>query len=62
MQHITLRQLKVPDAPEMGVAVEGSLLVWPDTAKAAILPEFDVFNRQSRYIEVFNKGKYFFQI
>jgi hypothetical protein len=57
LQHITLKELKVPDAPEMGIAVEGSQIVWPDSVNEASLPEFDVFNRQSRYIEIFNKGK-----
>ena len=51
---------EVPDIPEMGVALEGTQAVWPDNPDLAVLPEFDVFNRQSRYIEIFNKGKAFF--
>ena len=47
----------VPEAPEMGVTLEGSVAVWPNNQEQASLPECDVFNRQSRYIEVFNKGK-----
>ncbi|MBN1145121.1 MAG: hypothetical protein JXA72_11900, partial [Bacteroidales bacterium] len=58
---IKLQQIEVPTVPEMGVALEGTQVVWPDDTGAALLPEFDVFNRQSRYIEVFNKGKGFFK-
>jgi hypothetical protein len=41
----------------MGVAVEGSEKSWPGEETAAVLPESDNFNRQERYIEVFNKSK-----
>ena len=57
LQHITLKQLQVPEVPEMGVTVEGSMAVWPDNPEEASLPEFDIFNRPSRYLEVFNKGQ-----
>lgn len=57
LRHIKLKQIEVPDIPEMGVALEGTQDTWPDNADSALLPEFDVFSRQSRYIEVFNKGK-----
>ena len=40
----------------MGVAVEGSDKSWPGEEMPAVLPESDIFNRQERYIEVFNKG------
>jgi len=40
----------------MGVAVEGSLKAWPDAGDAPLLPAFDVFNKQARYIEIFNRG------
>jgi hypothetical protein len=41
----------------MGVAIEGSDKSWPGEKTSPALPQFDVFNRQERYIEVFNKGK-----
>jgi hypothetical protein len=41
----------------MGVSVEGSEAVWPDEKSQAFLPQFDVFNRQSHYIDIFNRGK-----
>jgi hypothetical protein len=61
LRHIKLQRIEVSDAPEMGVALEGTRATWPDNADTALLPEFDVFNRQSRYIEIFNKGKGFFK-
>ncbi|MBN2522991.1 MAG: glycosyl hydrolase 115 family protein [Bacteroidales bacterium] len=41
---------------EMGVAIEGSANWWPKEKEEAVLPEFDVYNRQKHYIEVFNQG------
>ncbi len=52
-----VKELELPDAAAMGVAVEGSASAWPGASDAATLPELDVFNRPRRYIDVFNKGK-----
>ncbi len=52
-----LREIELPAAASLGVAVEGSATVWPGANEAAALPEFDVFNRPRRYIDVFNRGK-----
>ena len=41
----------------MGVSVEGSEAVWPDEKNTALLPQFDIFNRQNHYIDIFNRGK-----
>jgi hypothetical protein len=49
--------LEIPATASMGVAVEGSELVWPGAATEASLPPFDVFNRQRLYVDVFNRGK-----
>ncbi|HEX5871693.1 MAG TPA: glycosyl hydrolase 115 family protein, partial [Longimicrobium sp.] len=46
----------VPDAAEMGVAVEGSDAWWPAARDSAVLPPMDAFNRQARWIDVFNRG------
>jgi hypothetical protein len=54
---IKLTEIEVPEAAAMGVAVEGSEAAWPGAPGDAILPKFDAFNRQRRYIDVFNKGK-----
>jgi hypothetical protein len=54
---IRLAEIKVPDAAAMGVAVENSDGAWPGAAGTAALPQFDSFNRQRRYLDVFNQGK-----
>ena len=45
---VPLRELIVPEAAELGVVPEG-----PGTN----LPPFDSFNRQTRYVELFNRGR-----
>jgi hypothetical protein len=58
LRAIHLSEINVPDSAAMGVAIEGSESSWPDSAgTAAVLPGFDVFNRQAHYIEIFNRGK-----
>ena len=37
--------------------MEGSEGVWPGSNKTAVLPDFDSFNKQIHYIDIFNKGK-----
>jgi glycosyl hydrolase family 115 (putative glucuronidase)/glycosyl hydrolase family 115 len=49
-------QLDLPAAANMGVAVEGSPLAWPGAAPPT-LPQFDVYNKQSYYVDIFNRGK-----
>jgi hypothetical protein len=53
-----LRQIAVPEASGMGVAIDGSIRWWPgETTAPAVLPTFSPFQRQSRqYIDVFNRG------
>jgi hypothetical protein len=53
---IRLAELKVPDSTSMGVAVQGSSESWPGSENEAMLPEFDSFNRQSFYLDIFNRG------
>ena len=55
MAAIRLTETQLPDAAAMGVAVEGSTAAV--TNGEVTLPQFDSFNRQKHYIEVFNKGK-----
>ena len=50
-------RIDLPEAGEMGVAVEGETAWWPNDTADAKLPAFDSFNRQSYYIEIFNRGK-----
>jgi hypothetical protein len=42
--------------PSLGVAIEGSELVWPNSTEKAILPVFDGLKKSTYYIDVFNKG------
>jgi hypothetical protein len=49
-------EIELRDTAEMGVAVEGSDCWWPMEGEQAMLPEFDPFNKQEYYIEVFNRG------
>lgn len=53
---VPLCRISIPETAEMGIALEGSEKVWPLSGEAAVLPSFDVFNRQGRYLEIFNKG------
>ena len=50
-------ELDVPEASGLGVALEGSADSWPGSSSTAALAEFDIFNRQSRTIDVFNRGR-----
>jgi hypothetical protein len=52
-----VEEIQLPAGAAMGVAIEGSAAAWPGAAEDAVLPPVDVFNRQRRYIDVFNKGK-----
>ncbi|MFH1198183.1 MAG: glycosyl hydrolase family 8 [bacterium] len=57
-----VRMINIPEPADMGVAIEGSENFWSasDTIKSKaepILPEFDQFNKQSFYIDIFNRGK-----
>jgi hypothetical protein len=51
-----VEQIKLPDAAAMGVAVEGSADCWPGARSDPVLPAFDAFNQQRRYIDVFDQG------
>ncbi len=50
-------RLVVPEAPSLGVAIEGSSSAWPGGAGDPVLPGFDKYNQQRRYIDVFNRGQ-----
>jgi hypothetical protein len=52
-----VNEITIPDAADMGVAVEGSVNWWPRDTNSAVLPEFDPYNQQAYYIEIFNRGK-----
>jgi len=50
-------RIDLPKAGAMGVAVEGYEDAWPGSSGVARLPAFDSLNRQTRRIEVFNRGQ-----
>jgi len=56
LRHIILARPAVPDTAFPAVAVEGSAEAWPGSDDAPFLPPFDVFNKQSRYFEIYNRG------
>jgi hypothetical protein len=54
-------EIDIPVAAALGVAVESSTAAWPGTSGEPSLPQFDGFNRQRRYLDVFNRGAVPFQ-
>jgi hypothetical protein len=56
LRHIKLERPAVPAGVLPAVAVEGSTEAWPGSGAAPLLPAFDVFNKQTRYFEIFNRG------
>jgi len=52
-----VQETQIPQQPSLGIAVEGSYQPWLDTFHETPLPEFDVFNRDRHYIDVFNRGR-----
>jgi len=55
--NIQFAQIIPPAEAAMGVAIEGSSSAWPGATTEPVLPQFDIFNQQRRYIDVFNKGQ-----
>ena len=53
----SVKEIDVPAAAEMGVAVEGSKAAWPVASGEPALPEFSVFKQKDGYIDVFNRGR-----
>ncbi len=51
-----IQEIQVPAQGEMGVAVEGSENTWPDSPREAVLPSLNVYDREPRYFEIFNRG------
>lgn len=49
-------RITLPEDADMGVSVQGSSDWWPASDSEATLPEFDFFNQQNYYFEVFNRG------
>jgi hypothetical protein len=57
-----VKTITLPEKPEMGVSIEGSEKWWTSgNNEEAVLPEFDPYNKQSYYIEIFNRGRKSFE-
>lgn len=52
-----VKEINIPAEAEMGIAVEGSVSAWPGASGEPVLPEFNVFSREDRYIDVFDRGQ-----
>jgi hypothetical protein len=50
-------ELQIPLPAALGVAVEGSTPAWPGSFNEPVLPEFDVYNQQRQYVDLFNRGQ-----
>ena len=52
-----VKEIELPAAAGLGIAIEGSAETWPGATSDPVLPPFDAFNQQHRYIDIFAKGK-----
>jgi hypothetical protein len=52
-----VKEIELPEAAAMGVAIEGSTSAWPGATGDAALPGFNIFNQEKHYIDIFDKGK-----
>lgn len=53
-----VRRVGLPEAAELGVAIDGSDQWWPATQGTPVLPEFSPFHSgPGQYIDVFNRGR-----
>jgi len=50
-------RIELPAEAKMGVSVEGSTSAWPGSTDDPVLPEFDSFQRERHYIDIFNRGR-----
>jgi hypothetical protein len=44
------------NSAQMGIAIDGSGEWWPNSTSQAELPQFDPYNKQRYYIDIFNQG------
>jgi hypothetical protein len=51
-----VKKISVPSEAGMRVSVEGSEKIWPGENTVAVFPDFDIFNKQQSYFEIFNTG------
>jgi len=51
-----VREISIPEAPAMGVAIEGATKAWPGATEPARLPDLSPHGSRSRWLEIFNRG------
>jgi hypothetical protein len=56
-----VQEVQLPEKADMGISIEGSAMPWLSVFHEPELPEFDAFNQQRRFLDVFNRGKTPFQ-
>jgi hypothetical protein len=56
-----VQEIQLTRGSELGVAIEGSPLSWPESAGQPMLPPLNVYDQQPRYFEIFNRGDTPFQ-
>jgi Glycosyl hydrolase family 115/Gylcosyl hydrolase family 115 C-terminal domain len=49
-------EIQIPQAAEMGIAVEGSDLAGPGRGARLVLPALDAFDQRTHFFEIFNRG------
>ena len=52
-----VKEIKNGTVAKMGIAIEGSEKWFPENEIGLTLPEFDKYNQQSYYFEIFNQGQ-----
>jgi hypothetical protein len=52
-----VKEIELPESAALGVAVENSSSSWPGDNGEPALPTIDSLNHQTRWIEIFNKGR-----
>jgi hypothetical protein len=51
-----VKEITLSEKAEMGISIQGSDTLWIEGETVKSLPEIDSFNRQSVYVDVFNRG------
>ncbi|MDN5286896.1 MAG: glycosyl hydrolase [Mucilaginibacter sp.] len=52
-----VKEITLPEAAQMGVAIPGSVKLWAATETVSEMPEFYSWEKNGSYIEIFNRGK-----
>jgi len=57
LNSVHLTEINIPQPAAMGIALENSAGAWPGDTNEPALPQFDAFNRQRFFVDVFNRGQ-----